>query len=77
MYQTGSDISFSLTLHLPEFIHMVITFLQKKLENITFLVSWKNKWYREHIALLLPQYENNKTIKSNIYITLTRCQALV
>lgn len=39
MLQTGNGISFPLTLCFTEFSHMVTTFLQRNLENITFLVS--------------------------------------
>ena len=46
--QAGNDISFSLTLPLPEFSHMVITFL---LDDIAFLVSWKSRWCKEHHSI--------------------------
>lgn len=49
--QTGNDISFSLTLPLPEFSHTAITFLQRMLENIAFLVSWKSRWCKEHHSI--------------------------
>lgn len=74
MLQTGNGISFPLTLCFTEFSHMVTTFLQRNLENTTFLVS---QWCREHTALLLPQCDNNMIIKANIYIALTMCQTLV